>query len=113
MVGIFPCSISSTQELHGCRVPHIENPLLELIEIALAPTGIVAHEFCSLCELIAVETCSQSPVAVAADIFGGSCPLHQHLHGMFGASLVTFNLPSQSILIGNGGPTCGIDVVLP
>ena len=109
---ICPCAVSSTQEIHYSRIPHIQHPLLELSEVCAAPSFVVAHQLRSLCELIAIESVCEALVGIAGNILGGVRPSHQHLNSMVCTGCVAFDFPSERILISDGSSTCCVHIIL-
>ena len=109
---VLPCAVASTQEVDVAWIPHGEHPFLECLEVFAAPAIVVAHEFGSLRKLIAVESCRQSPVGVAAHQFAIPCPSHEDAHCSVGIRLCALNLPTQGILISHRGTTGSIQIVL-
>ena len=108
---IFPCAISATKETDATWIPQLKHPLLELDEVLAFPSFIVAHEFGCLSKLITVEPEGKACVAITRHLGGGVAPIHEHIHSVTCTRLVAFNLPTESILIGDGCTTGCIDVV--
>ena len=108
---IFPRAVAVAQEADATWIPHVEHPSLELPEVLTAPPLIVAHQFSSLCKLVAIQSPGQTLVRGATDGFRGVTPGHQDPDGSIGIGFCTVNLPAQGILVGNGGSACCIDVV--
>ena len=89
-----------------------EHPVLEGLEVVAAPSVVVAHEFGRLRKLVAIESVCQALVACARDSLRRITPCHQSPHCCIGICFCSFNLPSQRVLIGDGGTAGRSDVVL-
>ena len=109
---ILPRTIATTQEIDVARIPNLEHPLLELIEIIATPSLIITHQFSSLRKLITIKTCCQCPIGITTYQLTTSCPCHQDTHGSRGISLGAFYFPTERILVSHRSTTCCIQVIL-
>ena len=109
---VAPGIIAGALKSHDGRIPEIQHPSFECLEILGFPSLIVTHQFCSLCKFISIKTSCKSEVSVATDTFAGVGPSHQYINGMFGARFISFYLPTECILISDGCTTGSIDIIL-
>ena len=104
--------MTATQEVVGRAVPSIHDVLFEFCQVLWTPTSIVAYQFGSIGEFVAIDTAGQRDVGVATHVFVASCPCHENADGSIGIGLRACNFPNKGVLIGHRSTTRHVHVVL-
>ena len=86
--------------------------MLEFCQVLWTPTSIIAHQFGSIGEFVAIDTAGQRDVGIATHVFVASCPCHENADGSIGVGLRACNFPNKGVLIGHRSTTRHVHVVL-